>query len=103
MVILNKVYGFFEKKIFVEIAKIKDFFGGCNWNSKTSQNVQKTVVFFLKKMDGFSRQKNPNFQKIYKGSEFAVECDWISNISQNVHRMRFWKTRLVFRKKLWGF
>ena len=45
LVILNKLYGFFERKNdFVEIAKNKDSFGGCNWNSKTSRNVQKMVL-----------------------------------------------------------
>ena len=36
--------GFSKKIDFVEIAKVKFFVAGWNWNSKTSQNVQKLVL-----------------------------------------------------------
>ena len=51
--------GFSKKSDFVEIAKIKDFFGGCNWNSKTSQNVQKLVL--IKKNKCVFRKKICDF------------------------------------------
>ena len=89
MVILNKLYGFFEKKNdFVEIAKIKDFFWGCNWNfSKTSQNVQKLVL--INKINKFSEKKLWFFWKIAEASKFTVKCNWIIKKSQNFKKLGF--------------
>ena len=87
MEILNKLYGFFEKNDFVEIAKIKDFFGGCNWNSKTSQNVQKLVL--INKINVFSEKKMWFFWKIAKASKFTVKFNLIIKNSQNFKNIGF--------------
>ena len=79
----------------------------CDWNSKSSRNVQSwKVSFFNKKQMRLSR-KVLIFLRIAKGRNFALDCDWNSMHFQNVQSWKFGFfliiNRWVFQKKSWIF
>ena len=67
----------------------------CDRNSKSSQNVLKSI--FIEKLDDVLQKKH-EFFIIAKDSKFVVECDFSANItiSQNVH---FFLKLMDFLKK----
>ena len=77
-------------------AKFGKFAVECDRNSKSSQNVLKSI--FIEKLDDVF-QKQHEFFNIAKDSKFVVECDFSANIriSQNVHF--FLKIDGFFEKK----
>ena len=71
----------------------------CDKNSKSSQNVPKSI--FIEKLDDVFQKKH-EFFNIAKESKFVVECDFSANItiSQNVHFFLkidgfFWKKGII--------
>ena len=78
--------GFLRKKFsnFLNFVTYSMFVGECDRNSKTSQNVPKSIL--IEKLDNFF-QKSHEFFKIAKDIKIFVECDFSANItiSQKVH------------------
>ena len=62
----------------LKIGKSSKFVVECDWNSKTSQNVQ----FFP--WNWWIFRKKINNLEIGKSCKFVSECDWNSKTSQNV-------------------
>ena len=101
LVLLNKTYVFFEKKMwfFWKIAEGSKFTVECKWYSRVSEYVQK-LVSYLKKIL-ISRKNIFSILETANGRELAVVCNWVCKISQNVKDLGFLfrKNRWVFRKK----
>ena len=79
---------FSKKKWFSRNRQNKDFYGGCNWKSKTSQNVQKLVL--IKKINVFSEKKFVFFiEKSLNVANLLSNATepWTIKISQNDQKM----------------
>ena len=95
LVIINKIYGFFRKKIdFVENAKCSKFTVECNWISKISQNFRNLVSSWKKKL---VFQKNSwFFLKSLKGANLHYRA------TENVRILKLFGNLVFFFKKMDG-
>ena len=76
----------------------------CDWNSKSSRNVQSWKLSFSNKKQMRLSRKLFSFLKIAKGSKFARECDWIGKILKTFGIWFFFQNiDGTFEKFFWRF
>ena len=102
LVIVKKIYGFFEKKLWFckNRQKLKTLLLDATEIVRLLKALK--IVFFLKKRLIFQK-KILGFLKTAKSNQFDAECKWNSKISQNVQKLGFFEKVDWFSKKLLFF